>query len=209
GEGLVGGEEVLGGRGRVEWPDGTIAARYGFIHALYQEVLYERLAVSRSSRLHRQIGARLEQGYGNQTGEIAAELAVHFERGRNYQLAVQYHHLAAQRASLRGANIEAVRHVTTGLQLLKTWPDTPERTRQELTLQLTLGALSIATHGFASPEVEHAFRRARVLCQQIGEKEHVVPALVGMVHYHAMRAEHKTARELAEEFYSISQEAED
>ena len=206
---LVRREQLLRARGTSEWPDGTIAARYGFIHALYQEVLYERLAVSRRSRLHRQIGERLEQAYGSQTDEIAAELAVHFERGRNYQRAVQYHQRAGQRASQRGANTEAVSHVTTGLQLLKTWPDTPERTRQELTLQLTLGTLSIATHGFASPEVEHAFRRARELCQETGEREHVVPALTGLTHYHAMRAEHRTARELAEELFRIAQDAQD
>jgi DNA-binding winged helix-turn-helix (wHTH) protein/predicted ATPase len=206
---LVRHEQFLRARGTSEWPDGTIAARYGFIHALYQEVLYERLAVSRRSRLHRQIGERLEQGYGDQTGEIAAELAIHFERGRDYQRAVRYHERAGQRASLRGANTEAVSHVTTGLQLLKTWPDTPERTRQELTLRLTLGTLSIATHGFASPEVDHAFRRARELCQQTSEREHVVLVLLGMVHYHAMRAEHQTARELAEELFRVAQEAQD
>jgi hypothetical protein len=31
-------------RGIAEWPDGTISRRYGFRHALYQNVLYDRRA---------------------------------------------------------------------------------------------------------------------------------------------------------------------
>ena len=91
-------EQFLRAQGTSEWPDGTIAARYGFVHALYQEVLYEQLSASRRIRLHRQIGEREEQGYGERAREIAAELAVHFERGRDYQRAVQYLQQAGENA---------------------------------------------------------------------------------------------------------------
>jgi predicted ATPase len=134
--GLARREQFLRERGTSEWPDGTVAARYGFVHALYQEVLYEQLATSRRSRLHRQIGEREEAGYGTQAGEIAAELAVHFERGRDYQRAVPYRQQAGQNAIRRNANREAVDHFTRGLELLKTLPDTPACKTQELTLQL-------------------------------------------------------------------------
>jgi hypothetical protein len=65
--------------------------------------------------------------------------------------------------------VEAVAHLTRGLEVLKALPDTPERTQQELTLQLALGAPLIATKGYASPEVEKSLTRARELCQQVGE----------------------------------------
>ncbi len=39
----------------------------------------------------------------------------------------------------RSAHAEALNHLTTGLELLNTLPDTPERAQQELTLQLALG----------------------------------------------------------------------
>ena len=67
--------------GIVEWPDGT-ATRYGFRHALYQQVLYERIPTGRRIALHQRIGERIEQGYDKQTREVATELALHFERGR-------------------------------------------------------------------------------------------------------------------------------
>jgi predicted ATPase len=42
-EALVRREQFLRGQGMSEWPDGTVAARYQFLHALYHEVLYERI----------------------------------------------------------------------------------------------------------------------------------------------------------------------
>jgi predicted ATPase len=52
---------VLRPRGTAEWPDGTVAGRYAFAHALYQEVLSERVPAGRRVQLHRWIGRRLER----------------------------------------------------------------------------------------------------------------------------------------------------
>src|SRR5439155_18056612 len=132
-------EQLLRARGTSEWPDGTVAARYSFLHALYQEVVYERVTVGRRIGVHQRIGERAEAAYGERAGEIAAELAVHFERGRDYRRAVQYLGQAGERAFQRSANIEAISHFTKGLELLKFLPDTPERAQQELRLQIALG----------------------------------------------------------------------
>src|SRR5262249_5635362 len=56
--------------GLVEWPDGTVSGRYGFRHALYQEVLYRRIGSRRRVQYHRVIGTRLEAGYGAQAAQI-------------------------------------------------------------------------------------------------------------------------------------------
>lgn len=66
------------------WPDGTASTQYEFLHALYQETLYERIAPGRRILLHKPMGECLEAGYGKQMNTIAAELALHFERGREY-----------------------------------------------------------------------------------------------------------------------------
>ena len=39
--------QLLDPRGEQTWPDGTVAGCYGFVHALYQEVLYSRLTAAR------------------------------------------------------------------------------------------------------------------------------------------------------------------
>jgi hypothetical protein len=63
------------------FPDGSVCQRYAFVHALYREVCYGRVAAGRRARLHRRIGERLEALYTAQRSEVAAELAYHFEAG--------------------------------------------------------------------------------------------------------------------------------
>ncbi|MGH8006812.1 MAG: ATP-binding protein, partial [Candidatus Binatia bacterium] len=125
-EGLARREHFLRVRGASDWPDGTIATRYEFLHALYQDALYQRLPVGRRQRLHQRVGEREEAAYGDRVGEIAAELAVHFERSQDAQRAVTYLHQAAENAMRRSAHQEAIEHCTKGLELLQTLPDTPE-----------------------------------------------------------------------------------
>ncbi len=83
------------------------------------------ISATRRSRLHRQIGEREEQAYGDRAREIAAELAVHFERGRDTKRAIQYLQQAGENAQRRSAYQEAITLLTKGLELLNTLPDTP------------------------------------------------------------------------------------
>src|SRR5437879_10973118 len=82
--------QVLAAHGMEAWPDGTLTGRYGFQHTLYQQVIYKQIPVARRLRLHQRIGARLEAGYDPQAGAHAAELAMHFERGRDPVRASRY-----------------------------------------------------------------------------------------------------------------------
>jgi predicted ATPase/DNA-binding winged helix-turn-helix (wHTH) protein len=58
-EGLARKGQVIAPAGVSEWPDGTVAGHYAFLHALYQEVLYQRLAPGQRVQLHRRLGERL------------------------------------------------------------------------------------------------------------------------------------------------------
>ena len=191
--------------GAQEWPDGIVTTCYCFRHALYQEVLYERLSAGRRQRLHQRIGERIEQGHGDQAREVAAELALHFERGRAYAKAVHYHHQAGENAAQRSALQEAIQHISTGLGLLEHLPNTPERTQPELTLQVTLGELLTTVKGFGVPEVAHAFARARELCRQSGETPQLFRPLLGLWTYYVERAELATAHELAAQLLRLAQ----
>jgi DNA-binding winged helix-turn-helix (wHTH) protein/predicted ATPase len=204
-EALARREQFLRARGVSEWRDGTVATRYQFLHALYQEVLYERIPAARRSRLHRQIGERIEAAYGTQAQEVAAELAVHFERGRDYQRAVQYLRQAGENASQRNAYVEAINLLSKGLELLKTLPDTPEYIQQELALQVALGAPLIATKGQGAPEVGHVYARARELCQLTGETSRLFPILRGLWEFYELRTEYQIAQELGEQLLALAQ----
>ena len=111
--------QFLRSTGIAEWEDGTVAARYKFLHALFQEVLYRRVSASRQIRLHKQIGARLETGYGRNARQRASELAVHFFRGRNALKALEYLQLAAEQDLQKNAHQEAIAHLTTALDLIE------------------------------------------------------------------------------------------
>jgi len=186
-----------------ELPNGETVARYGFIHALYQNVLYDRVPAARRVQLHRRIAERGEEVYGERSREIAAELAMHFERGTNYKQAARYLQQAADNAIRRFAYREAVALARRGLKLLERLPDCPERADQELCLQLTLGVPLIAIEGYAAPAVGDVYLRARELCQQIGDTPDVSEVLWGLWTFHVLRADLGTAREIADEFLRL------
>jgi predicted ATPase/DNA-binding winged helix-turn-helix (wHTH) protein len=191
------------------WPDGTVTARYGFIHDLYHEVLYTRIPASRLVRWHRQIGARLEAGYGPRAREMAAELAMHFARGRDAPRAVVYLHHAADKALRRYANREAIDHLTQALAWLKTLPHAPEHLQQELALLTALGPALVAVQGYGSLDVEHTYLRARELCQQTGDALQLSQVLWGLATCYLVRAEHQTARDLGEQLLALAQRQQD
>ena len=187
-----------------ELPNGEAVTRYGFIHDLYQSVLYERLSVSRRVLMHRRIAERGKEVYGERCKEIAAELAMHFERGRDYTQAVKFLHQAADNAIRRFAYQEAVGLARRGLELVGRLPDSLERNQQELWLQLTLGVPLIATQGYAAPDVGNVYLRARELCQLLGETPDISEVLWGLWTFHILRAEFGTAREIADEFLDLA-----
>jgi predicted ATPase len=119
----------------------------------------------------------METLYRANLDEHYSELAHHYTRSGKTEKAIEYLHLAGQQAVQRSANVEAVQHLTTALELLITLPDTRERSQQELLLHLTLGAPLQATRGFSSPEVGAAYTRAWELCQQVGDPPSSVSGL--------------------------------
>jgi predicted ATPase len=99
--------------------------------------------------------------------------------------------------------------LTTGIELLKTLPETPERIQQSLTLHVALGAALQITKGNAAPEVEHAYTQARALCPQVGETPQLAPVLFGLWRYYNTRSQLHTARELGDTLLRLAQHGHD
>ena len=200
----------LHARGTAEWPDGTIASRYGFIHDLYQEVLYDGVPAGRRARLHRRCGARLETGYGPRARERAAELAVHFVRGRDFGRAVRYLQLAAEQAFQRSAQSEAIAHINGALDALRHLPEEAERARWELVLQTRLGEILTATEGWSSAGAERAFLRARELCPPTADgPPELSRVLYGLANLYEFRGEFGTSEVLIKQRLGLSADADD
>ena len=204
-EGLAAQQHLLDEVGLRVWPDGTSGGRYRFQHALYQQVLYEQIGTARRRQLHQRIGVRLEAGYGTRAGEIAAQLAVHFERGGATSQAVRYAQQAADNAARRNAHHEAIMALRKGLALLATLPESPERARHELALQLTLGELLRTTKGVGSPDVGDVYTRAYTLGQQVGETPQRIRVLWGLSQFHMTQGQMATASALAQRLLDLVQ----
>src|SRR5262245_61823309 len=174
-------------------------AYYFFKHALIQDAAYESLLRSTRQQYHQRIAQVLEAQFPATVETQPELLAQHYTEAGLIAEAVPYWQRAGQRAIQRSANVEAIAHLRQGIALLTTLPDMSERVQAELTLQTNLGPALMATRGYAAPEVAATYHRARELCQQVGDTPELFPVLWGMFLLYQGRAEHETARELAEQ----------
>jgi predicted ATPase len=136
-------------------------------------------------------------------------LAHHYTEAGLTAQAIPYWQRAGERAVGRSAHVEAIGHFRMALEVLELLPDAPERVRQELTLQRALGASLLATQGFAAPDVEHAYMRARALCQWLGDTPEIFPVLFGLWGFYETKGDLRTARELGDQLLTLAQRRHD
>jgi DNA-binding winged helix-turn-helix (wHTH) protein/tetratricopeptide (TPR) repeat protein len=164
-------------KGEEDLPDGSVATRYRFTHALYQYYLYDQILSKRRVLLHARAGQTLERIYGSQQGRVAGALATHFERGRDFSKAVTYLIQAGGTALSRYATAEALGHFTHGLDLIDKLPQQERLERRSILLHkraqayMSSGRLSEAKADYAA---------MREVCQAAGNLEGECRALIGI-----------------------------
>jgi predicted ATPase len=184
-------------------------ATYVFKHALIQEAAYQSLLKSTRQRHHQQVARVLEERFPA-TAEVEPELlAHHYTEAGLLARALPYWQRAGERALQRSAYVEAISHLTKGLEALKPLPDTSQRARQELNLQIALGQALTTTKGQAAAEVGQAYGRARELCQQVQNTGQLVQVLYGLWVFHTVRAEFHTVVDLSEELLALARSVHD
>ncbi|MBL8113894.1 MAG: protein kinase [Acidobacteria bacterium] len=92
---------LIAGEGEVELPGGAFTSRHRFVHAFYEDVLYLGLSARRRAFLHLAIGNALAVRHVHEPEAVAATLAVHFEKGRDFLRAVEALTQAAESVALR------------------------------------------------------------------------------------------------------------
>lgn len=193
-----------------EFPDGTLSLRYRFVHVLYQNALYASLRPTRRASLSGAVAqALLGCHSAERDGEVVSQLALLFEAARDFTRATDYFLRAAQSAYGVFAYQEAGALAQRGLDLLKMRPEGAERDQRELGLQMTLGLALTPVKTQVSEEVRQAFRRARELCQKIGENPALIKAIYGLWTVHVVRADHRIADELADQLLRLAQQSGD
>jgi predicted ATPase len=189
-------EEFIHFSGASRWPDGTVAAGFRFHHALYRDVLYARVPAGNRIELHRRIALREESAWGERVAERASELAHHFHAANDTPNAVKYLQLVAERATARGASLEAQGHCARALNLLGELPLSRDRDRCEFRLQLGLGTALAGARSWAHPEPRKAFLRAQKLAEKLGDTPQLATVLFGLAQSAHMRGQGNTLKSI-------------
>jgi predicted ATPase len=187
-----------------EFPDRTLTLRYAFVHGLYHNALYASLRPTRKAEWSAAAARALLAHYGEKSAPVATELALLFESARDPARAAHYFLQAAEHAVGVSAHQEAAGLARRGLALLETLPDTPARAHEELTLLLALGVSLVATSGFACPDVEWTYLRARALCQRDEDPATLFPVLYGLWNLYLVRCDLPRCKELAAQMSSLA-----
>ena len=174
---------------------------------MIQDAAYASLLKSTRQQVHQQVAQVLEAQFPETVATQPELVAQHYTEAGLTEQAIPYWQRAGQQALQRSANPEAVQHLTRGLMLLGTLPETPTRAQQEIDLQIALGPALVATKGMAAPEVEQTYARARALCEQVGETPQLFPALRGLCRFYQNWGALPTARELGEQLFRLAQHA--
>jgi predicted ATPase len=181
---------------------------YVFKHALVQEAAYESIEPLAREAFHARIHAALQERDPELSRSQPEVLAHHCTRAGLLEQAIPLWLAAADRAIEASAHAEAVAHIDKAVQLQAQLPDSAERRRDAITLQVRLGVSLAALRGYAADAVGQAYGQARAQaaanahCQDL-----LLPAHYGLWRFHLMRADYPRARQLGQELLDLAQQA--
>jgi class 3 adenylate cyclase len=144
-------------------------ATYLFKHALVQDAAYGTLLRGPRQELHARIAAATETGMPERVEREPELLAYHYAEAGQPDTAAGYWLAAGRLAARRSANSEAVAHLRRGIAALRGLPETVERNRLELALQLALGPALLSSRGFGDAEASTGYQRAAELARRLGD----------------------------------------
>jgi predicted ATPase len=192
-----------------EFPDRTLTLKYSFVHVLYQNVLYGSLQPTRRAQLSGRTAQALAAHHAGDAAPVAGRLAVLFEAARDFPSAARYFFVAAQRAVSLFAFREALSLADRGLDGLRGLPDTVERRQLELGLQMVRGLALRSVKGWAAPELESTFARARQLCQELEDPPELFPVLWNLAFFRMIRGDLGVVRQEIATLMALAESAQD
>ncbi|MFN7694707.1 MAG: AAA family ATPase [Burkholderiales bacterium] len=181
---------------------------YVFKHALVQEAAYASIEPVMREAFHARVHITLQERFPDLSESQPEALAHHCTKAGWLEQAIPLWLAAADRAIEASAHAEAVAHIHKAVQLQSKLPDSAERRRDAITLQIRLGVALAALRGYASGAVGQAYGLAReqaegnAHCQDL-----LLPAQYGLWRFHLMRAEYPRARQLGQELLSLAHQA--
>jgi class 3 adenylate cyclase/predicted ATPase len=184
-------------------------AVYSFKHALVQDAAHSSLLRNTRQQLHAQIADTLETQSPELMDSQPEIFAQHYAEAGLVEKSVAYWGNAGRRSAARSAMAEASAQFQKGLDQLALLPETPQRWQQELEFWSGLGAALRFAKGQATPEMGHAFARARSLWEQLGSPSQFLHIPYGQSLHHTVLGELGLAQRLDEDLLRLSRERDD
>jgi adenylate cyclase len=182
-----------------EFPDFTPSLQYQFVHALYQNALYASLQPTRRASLSGKVARSLVAHHRNEHAVLAGRLGALFETARDFGASAQYFLEGARHAVGLFAFREALSLAERGLGVLRGLPEGAPRRQHELGLQMVRGLALRMMKGWASPEIEPVFARARELCHQLDDAPELFPVLWAIALFHGIKGDLRQYRRRADD----------
>ncbi|MEQ8675030.1 MAG: protein kinase [Aggregatilineales bacterium] len=177
--------------------------RWRFAHDKLREALLEELTPAQRISLNQRVAEGIESAHPD-TRLVAPRLAYHWGQAGDPFRELLYRGTAGQQAIRNSANQEAINHFSRALELLESLP-LPDKHAQELQLHLALGGAAMVLKGYAAPEVETAFARARILAEDAENPAITLKVLASLSGYYVARADFHTAQQIAENMLSLAE----
>ncbi|MDJ0740542.1 MAG: AAA family ATPase, partial [Gammaproteobacteria bacterium] len=182
---------------------------YAFKHALVQDTAYQSLLSRKRRQLHARIAEVIRTEFPERLDAEPELMAHHATEAGLTETAIECWETAGRRAVHRSANAEAAHHYSRAIELLSEFTDCAQRTRDELRLLLALGSVEMSRKGYAAPETERIYLRARELCGQLKNPPELAWALQGAFLCHFIRGDLKSGREIAVEIDDLARQSGD
>ncbi len=183
---------------------------YAFTHGIFRDGVSAQIPEGRRQGLCRRVAEAVVAVFTEHRTVEAHQIACLFEEGGQAEKAAEYFLIAAERSIHGFDDYCGIESASRALRLLlEHTPESVERNRTELRLQVILGILVSATSGFSAPSVRDAYIRAEALCGALGERELLLPSLWGRWVFHLVRAEMAVALERAECMVTIAMATDD
>jgi class 3 adenylate cyclase/tetratricopeptide (TPR) repeat protein len=176
-----------------------------FKHALTRDVAANSMLIEKRKALHERTAQAIEVLYAERLDDHVGNLAHHYAQSANTWQAVKYLYLAGQQAVQRSAHQQAIAHLTAGLELLDTLPESPEREARELELASALVQVLQHTKGYSAPETVEVAARARALAEKTGNLAQLVLQLSSICRAAFVSGNYRKAGVLADQLLGVAQ----
>lgn len=184
---------------------GIKGSEFSFKHALLQQAAQQTILRERRQQLHDQIARTMEIRDPNASSAYPELLARHFADAGRFDRAADYWMLAGLKVGKTWAKVEAAQMFRKGIDAARMLPDSPERSRQILRLELERGDVLYAAFGHVTNEGIAAYHQSIRLSEELGDPESSIRALDGLFGTHFNSAQYQDAIGVGDQLIDIGE----